>query len=409
CFSGASALTDDLSTCIPGFVLFFSNSLQNADTADVLGYYASVDFDINDQWTVIAEGRYQQDELTKGDGVLTPGEPILQDSFDQFLPRVIVRWQPSDATNLFLSYSEGQIAGDFNTFFINADDRERAQYLAAEPSVSESTPAEELEAWEFGWKQDWLDGRIQTNLAVYTMEWTAIKGRSSVQVNETCRAADIDVDPACQSSNGLGVGDPKQIPDPGGGGGLVPFFNSRNVLLPGDADITGIELESWFRPTDELTFTLNLSHINSEYTDYKFNFVAPIAGFSQMRGNSTPRQPEWSGNATATQYFSWDDYNGYVRGELIYQGSAFVDESNLAEIDSYTLVNLRAGINTDTYLVELFVKNLFDEDAWATGARWTDFSSPTQFAFLTAKQGVAVSPQDKREFGIRATYRFGAQ
>ena len=161
------------------------------------------------------------------------------------------------------------------------------------------------------------------------------------------------------------------------------------------------------RPSDDLTLTAAFSQIDSEYTDYTFNFVAPIAGYSQMRGNSTPRQPEFTGNATATQFFRAFDTDAYVRGEMIYQGEAFVDESNLAYIDDYTLFNVRAGINTDQYLIELFVKNLFDEDAWATGARWTDFSSPTQFAFLTAKQGVAVSPLDRREFGIRGTWRFG--
>ncbi len=411
CFSFLGAptdpLTDDLSTCIPGFTLFFPNSLQNTDEADVLGIFAAVDYDITDEFTLIVEGRYQQDELTKGGGLITPGAPILKDSFDKFLPRVIGRYQPNDTTNLFLSYSLGQIAGDFNTFFINADDRERAQYLAAEPTVSESTPAEELTAWEFGWKQIWLDGRIQTNLAIYNNEWTGIKGRSTVNVNETCRAADIDNDPACQSANGIGVGDPKQIPDPAGGGGLIPFINSRNVLLPGDADITGIEFESWFRPSDDFEMTINFSHIDSEYTDYKFNFVSPIAGYSQMAGNSTPRQPEWSGSATATQFIEFGELDGYVRGEMFFQGKAYADESNLAFIDDYTLFNLRAGVQSDEWLVELFVKNLFDEDAWATGARWSDFGSPTQFVYLTSKQGVVVSPQDRREFGIRASYRFG--
>ena len=407
CFSVAPTLTDDLSTCIPGLVLLFSNSLQNVDQADVLGIFAAVDFDLTDQITVSVEGRHQDDELTKGAGVLTPGAPVLRESFDKFLPRVIGRWQPNDNTNVFLSYSVGQIAGDFNTFIINADDRELAQYVAIDPTAGESTPAEELTAYELGWKQIWLDGRLQTNLAIYQNEWTAVKGRSSFLINETCDAANIDNDPACQSANGIMAGDPKQIPDPAGGGGLVPFFNSRNVLIPGDADITGIELESWWRPSDTFTATLNVSHIDSEYTGYRFNFVAPIAGYSQMRGNATPRQPKWSGNATATQLFEVNGIESYLRGELIYQGRAFVDESNLAYIDSYALINLRAGFNTERWHVEAFVKNVADEDAWATGARWTDFSSPTQFAFLTAKQGVAVSPQDRREFGIRATMRFG--
>ncbi|MDJ0709227.1 MAG: TonB-dependent receptor [Woeseiaceae bacterium] len=406
CFSVTPTLTDDLSTCIPGTTLLFPNSLADSDKADVLGVFASVDFDVSDQITLIAEGRYQQDEITKGAGVLTPGAPSLKRSFDKFLPRLIGRWQPSESTNVFLSYAEGQIAGDFNARFINADQRERDQYIAAEPNITESLDAEELKAIEFGWKQVWLDGQIQTNLAIYTQEWTNIKGRSSTLINETCRAADIG-STGCDPADGIGVGDPKQISD--GMGGLTPFFNSRNFLLPGDADITGVELETWFRPNEDLTMTLNLSHIDSEYTDYNFNFVAPFAGFSQMRGNSTPRQPEWSANATITQAFEIGGFDAYARGEMIYQGEAFVDESNLAYIDDFALFNVRAGLGADNFLVEIFIKNLLDEDAWATGARWTDFSSPTQFAFLTAKQGVAVSPQDRREFGIRASYSFGSQ
>jgi hypothetical protein len=87
-------------------------------------------------------------------------------------------------------------------------------------------------------------------------------------------------------------------------------------------------------------------------------------------------------------------------------GKSYVDESNLAFIAGYSLVHLRAGVATDDYLLEVFIKNVLDEDAWMTGSRWTDFSSPTQFAYLTAKQGVALSPLDKRELGIRVNYRF---
>ena len=34
----------------------------------------------------------------------------------------------------------------------------------------------------------------------------------------------------------------------------------------------------------------------SEYDDFIFNFVVPIAGFQQMKGNSNARFPEWSGS-----------------------------------------------------------------------------------------------------------------
>ncbi|MEM9530603.1 MAG: TonB-dependent receptor [Pseudomonadota bacterium] len=403
CFSLAPTLTDDSSTCIPGLVLLFPNSLQQTDEADVFGIFASVDIDITDQLTLILEGRQQEDEITKGAGLLNPGQPILTESFDDFLPRVIVRYQPTDNTTFFASYSEGQIAGDFNTFFINADDRERAQYLAIDPRVSEALPAETLDALELGVKHSFWDNRAQVNFSIYRYEWAAIKGRSSFLINETCRAPDIGT-PGCQTELGLGIGDPKQILD--ADGNLTPFFNSRNILLPGDATITGAEIESLFLPFEGTSVAINVAYINAEYDDYEFNFVAPIAGFSQMAGNQTPRQPEWSGNISVTQDFQLAGYDAYVRGDWRYQGKSFVDESNLAFIDSYSVLDLRGGVNINNWLVELYIRNAADEDAWATGARWTDFSSPTQFAFLTAKQGVALSPLDKREVGLRAVFRF---
>jgi len=410
CFSVVPGLTDDFpAACLGGapgvLTLLFPNTLANNDEANVTGIFGAVDFDITDQLTAIVEARYVEDKLTKGAGISTPGAPILEETYDDVLPRVILRWQPADDTNLFLSYSEGQIAGDFNSFFINADDRERAQYLAQDPGVSEALPAETLDAWELGWKQGFADGRGQVNMSIYYYTWKAIKGRSTFLINETCRPADIGADAACNPDIGQMVGDPKAALNPVTGE-IEPFFNSRNILLPGDADIKGAELETWYALTDSLLWTINASYIDSSYTDYEFNFVRPIAGYAQMRGNQTPRQPKWSGNTSLTYDFDMGGHESYVRGDWIYQGKTYVDESNLAYISSYNLVNVRAGTQFDNFLVELFITNLFDEAAWQTGSRWTDFSSPTQFAFLTVKQGVAVSPLNKREFGIRLNYQF---
>jgi iron complex outermembrane receptor protein len=317
---------------------------------------------------------------------------------------VILRWQPSDNTNLYASYSEGLIAGDFNTFFINADAREREQYLAADPRISEAVEAETLEAWEMGVKQAFFDGKFQVNLAYYKYTWENIKGRSSFQINETCRAGDIGTS-QCDPANGIGIGDPKQVIDPATGE-LVPFTNSRNIILPGNAKIEGYELETSWMPSESFVMQYNMSYIDSRYTDYEFNFVAPIAGYAQMAGNQTPRQPKISYNLGLTKYFEAASRPAYVRVDYIYQGKSYVDESNLAHIAGYGLLNLRAGINTERYMIEFFVKNAMDEDAWMTGSRWTDFSSPAQFDLLTFKQGVAVSPLDRREFGMRVNYRF---
>ncbi len=409
---GGSPFTDDYpGACsfglgFVGITFLFPNSLQNTDEGKVTGLFGSIDFDITDNLTAIIEGRFVEDKLTKGAALISgdPNAPVLSETFDDFLPRVILRWEPSENTNIYGSYSEALIAGDFNTFFINADDRERQQYLAQDPRISEAIDAETLEAWEVGIKQAFFNGQLQVNLALYKYTWENIKGRSSFQINETCRAADMG-STQCDPANGIMVGDPKQVVDPSTGE-LVPFVNSRNIILPGSADITGAELETTWAPSENFIAQFNYAYIDSEYTDYEFNFVAPIAGYSQMAGNQTPRQPKQSYNLALTRYFGFMNRPAYFRFDYIYQGKAYVDESNLAYIESYGLMNMRFGVNTDTYRVELFINNVLDEDAWLAGSRWTDFSSPSQFDLLTFKQGVALSPQDRREAGIRLSYRF---
>lgn len=390
----------------PGVLnLYFPNTLQNSDRADVSGFFGSIDLDISDAWTLILEGRWQEDELTKGAGLNRPGQPLLSESFDAFLPRAILRWKPADTSTVWVSYSEGQIAGDFNTEFINADARERTQYTALDPNLAGNLDAESLEAWEIGWKRAFLDRRGQFNLAVYHYTWENIKGRSTFTINETCRPQDMGTIAACNPANGLRVGDPKQVPGPGGA--LIPFYNTRNLLLPGDAKIRGAELETWFAFTDSLTGQIGVSYIDSKYTDYKFNFVQGIAGFSQMKGNHTPRQLGVGRRRHADVEHEPVGRDFYARGDYVYTGKSYTDESNLAYLDDYSVVNARVGINvTPQWLAEIFVTNLFDEKAWAAGGRQTDFSRAIQVPSVTLFQGVVVSPLNKREIGLRMNYRF---
>ena len=119
------------------------------------------------------------------------------------------------------------------------------------------------------------------------------------------------------------------------------------------------------------------------------------------------RFPEWSGSLSATYtdeinaVWSW-----YVRGDLTYMGEAVAGETNLAVLDSYNLVNGRVGFEKEGMRLELYVKNLFDEDAWRSGTEFTDFSLTPDPFFCFCNNGVILLPQDKRSFGLRATYEF---
>jgi iron complex outermembrane receptor protein len=328
---------------------------------------------------------------------------------EDFLPRVILRWQPSDSTMIFGSYALGVVPGDVNQQFLNADDRERPQYLAVFPNLAESTPQEELTSIEFGLKQYLWNGRAYFNASIFFQEWTGIKGRSSVAVNETCDASginEINVATGC-TYPGVMVGDGKMIDDPMNPGTLIPFLNARNVLLDGDADINGLELEFGGQLNDYISLDAAVAYVDTEYTRYIFNFVQRIAGFSDMRGNSTPRTPEWSGNLSST--FRMPTAEGrevFVRADLNYMGEVFTDETNLAYLEDYWIVNLRGGFDTERYRVEGYIKNLFNEEKWTTGARFSDTAFPVDFTNFFVQQGVNLTPQNKTEVGLRALFRF---
>lgn len=391
-----------------GFALLgpFPNSYNQSDQAEVLGIFAALEYDISDQLTFTLEGRQQDDTVIKGGGASVDGltANATELEFKEFLPRVILRYQPNEGTTLYANYSLGVVPGDLNTQFVNSDAQERAQYIAQFPSLGEALPQEELTSFEIGWKQSIFDGAGYFNLAIYQNEWTGIKGRSTAVVNETCEASDIG-GPGCSYPGVIAGQSVKQ--ELNGAGVLEPFFNSRNVLLDGDADLWGFEAEVGGEIYPGWTADASLAYVDTEYTNYVFNFGTAIFGFSDVTGYSVPRVPEWSGNLTTT--YNWEIEDGrsaFIRGDLNYFGKTFTDERNTATMADYMLVNLRGGIETDRYRVELFVKNLFDEDAWASGARFSDTAFPVDFGNFFVQQGVNAAPLDEREVGIRGTLRF---
>ncbi len=80
-----------------------------------LGIFGSVDFDITDTLTASFEGRWADDTQeiiyegpTGGDTGAFTG---VDQSFEEFMPRVILSWQPVDSINVYGSYSKSYLQG----------------------------------------------------------------------------------------------------------------------------------------------------------------------------------------------------------------------------------------------------------------------------------------------------------
>lgn len=412
-----------------GFVpQVFTNGLNNNDEIRNIGVFGGLTYALNDQWKLSLEGRYQTDEMIKGQVAAEQSNlPAAKQKWETFLPRVILQWEPDAANNIYASFSQGVLPGDINASYVfgTAGMRSAQEIASLQQQVREGVAdrpdlgvpggtdpisgvdifidQEEIQSIELGWKRQWLNGRVQTGLAFYAMEWDNQKGGGTRYVIDfnggTGNPYVADNPAAC-------AGQPKPSAQPGG---LFcdDVLRSISVKFPGSSRLKGIEFDGRWAVTDNLTVDGGIEWNDNEYTAYTVNIVEPIAGTNDMTGNRTPRYPEWKGNAAVTYngVLPWSDASWYTRADLTYIGPYFIDESNLATAPSQTLVGAQFGVRWDKLRLELYGKNLTDEDNWAAASRWSDFTIPGVFLF-SVNQGASVSPQPPRRFGIRLTYEY---
>lgn len=368
--------------------LFQTNRLDGTDRVKTTGVFGAVAYDFTDQITLDIEARYQRDELVKA----TTG------TANTLLPRVILQFQPTAETNVYASWSQGVLPGTFNGMVINADAQELAQYAAQ--GISPFTPQEELDSYEIGWKQLALEGRLETAIAVYYSEWANQKSGSIGIINETCRAVtQLGCNPA---TGGAPLGEPARNADGS------PVFFLRPATGSGSSTGWGVEFESGYRATDNLTLAASVAYASTEYGDFIDRGATRATGFSDMRGNSIPRYPEWSGavNSVYQAPLAGTGWEWFVLGDVVYRGKTYIDSDNLAYCSGYVRANARAGVENESMRVELWVRNLFDDDNWAACSRAFDRSRPLSFATIQQFQGAVVSPQDKRQVGIKFSMKF---
>lgn len=385
---GVLATSPDCNVARAPFVQ--ANRLDGSDKVTTIGLFGSVSFDLTDQWVLNFEGRYQDDELVKS---------IATAQYETFLPRVIVQYKPTDKTNLYASWAIGVLPGEANSFILNATPYELQQYQALVPGISGITPQEELDSFEIGWKQSAFDGRVSYAAAAYYGEWENLKSRIISVINETCRTTtQAGCNPAL---GGAPIGQPARTAT--GAPQLIP----RNNVVSGSAKIYGLEFEGSAALTDNWSVDLSANLADSELLEFNSTFITSYAGFSNVRGNKLARFPKWSGALSSTYRGKMGNtWEWFLRADLSYFGKTFAEVDNLAYCDAYFVSNARSGFERENLRVELWAKNIFNDDSWTACARNTDQARPADLSFFTYYQGVTASPQNRRQFGVKASIRF---
>jgi len=283
-----------------------------------------------------------------------------------------LQWKPLDGTNLWLTYSEGNLPGKFNNQLSGLSDTEIQQVIDQLGEANIFVDEESLKNYEIGWKQVAWQGRAQFSLVGYRMDWDNIKARIPVIII-------------------LDSGRPA----------------SQNVTTnQASAEITGLEFEGQAAVTENLLLQAAINWSDAEFTEFNCaGFVRQFTTDLDCAGNKTIQFPEWSGSVAATWNASLSaDWDYYIRGDARYVGERYADVANSAVLGDFWRVNLRVGFARDDLRLEGYVTNLFDDDNYEAGQRWSDFSGPG--FYFTANQGVALTPPRKRVIGLRMSYDF---
>jgi outer membrane receptor protein involved in Fe transport len=186
--------------------LTFNEQLGQQRQSDLYGRLRRRDLRSLPTWSLSVEGRWQEDELEKGQIIARQAGLPHQGHVGRLAPRVIIQWQPTPETNVYASYAVGVLPGDINAEFIYGPDNMRTEEQIASvrdqaqngadpylelgiatgspgiPEVTDFLDREKLDSFEIGWKQTWAQGMITTAMAVYYMEWENQKGRLSAPV-----------------------------------------------------------------------------------------------------------------------------------------------------------------------------------------------------------------------------------
>ena len=368
-------------------------SLIEADTS---GIFASVDFRITDNLTLIAEVRRQEDEINDPSVNAAAGKDLSPTEFSSTLPRVVVKYELNDNHMFYANYSEGTLPGGFNPEVASklTTPEQIAVFNADTPGIGETFGEETLKNYEAGWKYASDSGRLAMNLAIFHMERSdqVYSGFGVIPADVTCSG----------DSDGDGI----------------PNTETCTVAFSGNgtsSDIDGFEIDMNYRVWDNLLLQAAVGYTKAEISDFPENgdcgdYNDVFGPGLSCVGQQAARYPEWIGSLIATYDFDTPLGGAYARGELFYTGSYYDEVTNMTEIPSATEINLRAGVRMDNGIsLEAYVSNLTDEDAPTGGNNIADTSKyvrDTTFAYNFAVESVHIHLRDEREFGFRLRWDF---
>ncbi len=331
-------------------------------SANTYGAFGSIAYDISDAFNISAEGRYQKDKIRSH--VLATGGIDISGTTNSFTPRVIAQYKMSRNSNVYLSYSEGTRPAQFNSNVFSLSTAAKAE-LATQADIPLVVPEEKLKMTEFGFKGDFFDRRLRILSAVYYGQWRNKQIQQSLQYHPT-----------------------------------PTTLASLLVYLPnGRVNIYGVEMEAHFEASRAVSLDGTFAYAETDIRNTYCAECRTITGNPTPIGTRLPRYPAYTG--TASVDFHPDlgrGMTGIARVDWVYTGKQYDTEANVAYVPSSQIVNLRLGARTEKVSLELYVKNLFNDDTPLNIGRSADTFNSSNTMLL--------APAMKRIIGIHSAFSF---
>ena len=281
--------------------------------------------------------------------------------------RLAVNYKLNDEQLVYGTISTGYLSGGFSETC--------SSIVTCQPFDQETNTN-----FEVGFKGDFLDNTLRTNVAVfYTM------------------FEDLQRNQVVPFTNASGNADQETV-----------------TVNAGESHSQGIEIETTWLPIDELEVTLNVGYLKAEYDDFEFDPTPnnTNTGVVDFSGLDIPFSPEWNASFGVTYNYPLFggnlalNLNGHYQDEAETSpfdpnaaarsvaanaalGLAQVRHPTNSQIEERFLLNASAQFTSadDRYRLAIYGKNLTDQTYRATSnsvaALWnfTQYGAPLEFGF----------------------------
>ena len=355
-----------------------------------IGLFFNLGYQFSDRLTGSLEGRYQSDKIdssypaNESRGVAS--DIVSSSETKSFQPRIALSYALDDDNNIYVQLARGTNPAGFNA---NALDPILLQTAADEGfdlEVFQTYDEEIIYSYEVGLKGGLREYDFRYSLAVYYLDWEGY-----------VQPATANWTPADGELMDNTTADD---------------YYSRLFMNTGDLDGAGIEFEGQWQPTDSLELGGTLSYTGLEFKDdacspipLDYGVAAtstdPYSCAATIGGNAPPMLSRFTSalNATYTVELK-NDLTSYSRIDYQYRSKRYVEQINTDYLPAYSMVNIRTGIRSENWSVELYVNNLFDEDSPAGAVRFFDGRIPGMY------YNTSVRLREPRTAGINLSYSF---